>query len=305
MKRLRVFDRSSFEAPSPTSAKFKRRVARYFPDGDGTGATAADEKSDEKGAEKARETPAIEAVDEPDDPPVSEEVVEEELEEKPGVEPAKTGDEVEPVPYSSLAALDEGMARTMKSNRKRSRDAQTLLKRAVKTKEIKFFNRIIKDFGNDKQMGFAEEAFRRIGDAGLSPTVYSYTNLLNACVRVGELDRARKVWDDMIAAGVEPNEVTYTVLVKGSRAGRVARGGGEDGARHDGSVPRRRRVRSSQRSDLLDAPSQLRAPRGSESGGRVLRRHARCERHTRRGFVRVPSQGSVRGDGCERSVGRG
>ena len=215
MKRLRVFDRSSFDAPSPTSAKFKRRVARYFPDGDGTGATAADEKSDEKGAEKARETPAIEAVDEPDDPPVSEEVVEEEPEEKPGVEPAKTGDEVEPVPYSSLAALDEGMARTMKSNRKRSRDAQTLLKRAVKTKEIKFFNRIIKDFGNDKQMGFAEEAFRRIGDAGLSPTVYSYTNLLNACVRVGELDRARKVWDDMIAAGVEPNEVTYTVLVKG------------------------------------------------------------------------------------------
>ena len=151
----------------------------------------------------------------------------------------------------------------MKSNRKRSRDAQTLLKRAVKTKEIKFFNRIIKDFGNDKQMGFAEEAFRRIGDAGLSPTVYSYTNLLNACVRVGELDRARKVWDDMIAAGIDPNEVTYTVLVKGLAQDGLPRGGGSDRARHDGSVPRRRRGRRSQRSDLLYAPSQLRPARGS------------------------------------------
>ena len=212
MKRLRVFDGSSFEGPSPRSAKFKRRIARYFPGS----ATAADERLDAeaRGVKKVREAPAsIEVVEEPDDPPFAEAATNDEPEEKPSA--AETVDEVEPVPYSSLAALDEGMARIMKSNRKRSRDAQTLLKRAVKTKEIKFFNRIIKDFGNDKQMGFAEEAFRRIGDAGLSPTVYSYTNLLNACVRVGELDRARKVWDDMIAAGVSPNEVTYTVLVKG------------------------------------------------------------------------------------------
>ena len=40
---------------------------------------------------------------------------------------------------------------------------------------------------NDKQLGFAEEAFRRIaeGPRKLRPNVYSYTNLLNACVRVG------------------------------------------------------------------------------------------------------------------------
>lgn len=122
---------------------------------------------------------------------------------------------VEPIPHSSLAALDEGMMRNMKANRKRARDAQTLLKRAVKLGEIKFFNRLVKDFGNDKQLGFAEEAFRRVADAGLERNVYTYTNMLNACVRVGELDRARRTWSDMLAAGVQPNEVTYTVLVKG------------------------------------------------------------------------------------------
>ena len=132
-----------------------------------------------------------------------------------GATAVTTGEEVEPVPYSALAALDEGMMRNVKANRKRGKEAQTLLKRAAKLKEIKFFNRIIKDFGNDKQMGFAEEAFKRISGAGLTPTVYSFTNLLNACVRVGELDRARKVWSDMLASGVEPNEVTYTVLLKG------------------------------------------------------------------------------------------
>ena len=105
--------------------------------------------------------------------------------------------------------------RNMKANRKRARDAQTLLKRAVKLGEIKFFNRLVKDFGNDKQLGFAEEAFRRVADAGLERNVYTYTNMLNACVRVGELDRMRRTWSDMLAAGVQPNEVTYTVLVKG------------------------------------------------------------------------------------------
>ena len=137
------------------------------------------------------------------------------------------GELAEPVPYSQLAELDEGMMRKMRANRKRARDAQTLLKRAVKLREIKFFNRLINDFGNDKQLGFAEEAFRRIAGAGLAPTVYSFTNLLNACVRVGELGRARAVWDDMAGAGVEPNEVTYTVLVKGlAQDGRLAEAAG-------------------------------------------------------------------------------
>ena len=85
--------------------------------------------------------------------------------------------ELQPTPYSQLAKLDEGMNRCFRANRKRSRDAQTLLKRAKKLKEVKFFNRLIRDFGNDKQFGFAEEAFRILEkECNIEPNAYSYTN---------------------------------------------------------------------------------------------------------------------------------
>ena len=124
--------------------------------------------------------------------------------------------EREPISHGALAAMDEGMARAHKANRKRARDAQTLLRRAMTVRDVKFFNRLIRDFGNDKQLGFAEEAFKRVRECdGLERNVYSHTNMLNACVRVGELEKARRVWENMLAENVEPNEVTYTVFVKG------------------------------------------------------------------------------------------
>lgn len=128
--------------------------------------------------------------------------------------PAAPFSSVDPVPYSALTALDPGMMRNLKANRKRARDAQTLLKRAAKLKDVKFFNRLVKDFGNDKQLGFAEEAFARCV-ANCAPNAYTHTNRINACVRVGELEKARGAWNDMVAAGVEPNEVTHTVMIKG------------------------------------------------------------------------------------------
>jgi len=125
---------------------------------------------------------------------------------------------------SYLASLDEGMKRAVKQNRKRAREAQTLLKRAMKVKDVKFFNRLLKDFGNDKQYGFAKEAFERISRVGLTPNVYSYTNMLNAATRVGEVMEMRTIWKAMSDAGVEANEVAYTVLVKGeSQNGHIDR----------------------------------------------------------------------------------
>ena len=116
------------------------------------------------------------------------------------------------------------MKRAVKQNRKRAREAQTLLKRAMKVKDVKFFNRLLKDFGNDKQYGFAKEAFERISRVGLTPNVYSYTNMLNAATRVGEVMEMRTIWKAMSDAGVEANEVAYTVLVKGeSQNGHIDR----------------------------------------------------------------------------------
>ena len=123
----------------------------------------------------------------------------------------------EAISYGTLSSMDEGMARAHKHSRKRARDAQTLLKRAVSVKDVKFFNRLIRDFGNDKQLGFAEEAFNRITQVkGLERNVYSHTNMLNACVRVGELEKARLVWKNMLhEKDCAPNEVSYTVFIKG------------------------------------------------------------------------------------------
>ncbi len=71
--------------------------------------------------------------------------------------------------------------------------------------------------------------------AGVAPTVYTYTSLINACARCGETDRARAFLDEMTgaavgsadkqgsgklfsdsrrAAQITPNEVTYTALLK-------------------------------------------------------------------------------------------
>ncbi len=40
----------------------------------------------------------------------------------------------------------------------------------------------------------------------LAPTVYSYTNLINACVRCGDVTRVREVLEEMRADGVDANE---------------------------------------------------------------------------------------------------
>ena len=137
---------------------------------------------------------------------------------------ARDGGEGEGLSTSVLCALDEGMRRCVKQQRKRAREAQTLLKRAVKVRDVKFFNRLVKDFGNDKQYGFAKEAFERIGRSGLTANVYSYTNLLNAATRVGEVGEMREIWRWMRDARVEANEVAYTVLVKGeSQNGNIDR----------------------------------------------------------------------------------
>ncbi len=49
----------------------------------------------------------------------------------------------------------------------------------------------------------------------LVPTIYTYTNMINACVRCFETAKAREYFGEMKKRGIEPNEVTYTALIKG------------------------------------------------------------------------------------------
>jgi pentatricopeptide repeat protein len=74
----------------------------------------------------------------------------------------------------------------------------------------------------------ALKVFDNIKSDGLFPTVYSFTSIINACVRCGELVQAKRYFEDMIVQGIKPNEVrnipnyflifslvTYTALMKG------------------------------------------------------------------------------------------
>jgi pentatricopeptide repeat protein len=42
----------------------------------------------------------------------------------------------------------------------------------------------------------------------LKPTVYTFTNLINACVRCGEIARAKRYVEEMVALKVFPNEAS-------------------------------------------------------------------------------------------------
>lgn len=53
----------------------------------------------------------------------------------------------------------------------------------------------------------AKDAFDTMLRVGVKPTVYSYTNLINACVRCGELDLAQSYFNQMPSKKVVPNEV--------------------------------------------------------------------------------------------------
>jgi pentatricopeptide repeat protein len=61
----------------------------------------------------------------------------------------------------------------------------------------------------------AVEVYRALLRTKFQPTVFTFTQLLNAFVRCGELPRARQILEEMARARVAPNEVTYTALVKG------------------------------------------------------------------------------------------
>ena len=89
--------------------------------------------------------------------------------------------------------------------------AEEKQKRKKKTLHL---NRQLADLAQRKQLKEASKAFRRGVRQGVAD-VHSYTNLLNAHVRCGDVEGARAVFVGMPAAGIVPNVVTYTTLMKG------------------------------------------------------------------------------------------
>lgn len=84
-----------------------------------------------------------------------------------------------------------------------------------------------------------DEAFTLLQDMreqGLAPNRVTYSALINACGRAGQLARAFQTLDEMCKTGIEPNVVTWTTLIDACGKGKVSSGGAgkEEGAAQGG-----------------------------------------------------------------------
>lgn len=57
---------------------------------------------------------------------------------------------------------------------------------------------------------------------GLRPNRVTYSALINACGRAGQLARAFQTLDEMVSAGIEPNVITWTTLIDACGKGKVS-----------------------------------------------------------------------------------
>ena len=70
-------------------------------------------------------------------------------------------------------------------------------------------------FAQQKQLQKALDTYQQLVDAGLPPSGYTFSNLINAHIMSGDVAGAERLLADMRAAGFAPNVVVYTTLLKG------------------------------------------------------------------------------------------
>ena len=78
-----------------------------------------------------------------------------------------------------------------------------------------FVTRQMGELAQRKQLPQVKKLFALLTDEGLTPTLYSYANLINAHVNSGDLSGARRAFLALRQAGHTPNVVVYTTLIKG------------------------------------------------------------------------------------------
>ena len=81
--------------------------------------------------------------------------------------------------------------------------------------KTEWYTRQIAMFAQQKQLQKAVDTYQQLVDAGLRPTSYTFSALINAYVLAGDVSGGERVMSEMRAAGCVPNVVTYTTLLKG------------------------------------------------------------------------------------------
>ena len=81
--------------------------------------------------------------------------------------------------------------------------------------QAEWYTRQIATFAQQKQLQKAVDTYQQLVDAGLRPTSYTFSALINAYVLAGDVCGGERVMSEMREAGCVPNVVTYTTLLKG------------------------------------------------------------------------------------------
>ncbi|KAI5660267.1 hypothetical protein M9H77_29060 [Catharanthus roseus] len=78
------------------------------------------------------------------------------------------------------------------------------------------YNRLIHQLGELMKPSEAHQVFLDAKRRGHFINVVSYTSLINGYCKVGEMEVANKLFDEMCECGLKPNTLTHSVLVRGT-----------------------------------------------------------------------------------------
>jgi pentatricopeptide repeat protein len=77
--------------------------------------------------------------------------------------------------------------------------------------------RRIKKYGKERQPNLAIRTLADLADQGIQPDMIAATAAIDACVNSNKIELAENVFNELFGKGnlIEPDEVTYAVLIKG------------------------------------------------------------------------------------------
>jgi pentatricopeptide repeat protein len=88
------------------------------------------------------------------------------------------------------------------------------LRAAGRRNNVKYYNQLIGAYGSRKRADLAQKFFDQMQDSSVEcpPNEFSFTNLLNAYVRINDVESAQATMRSMESAGFKPNVVAVRAL---------------------------------------------------------------------------------------------
>jgi pentatricopeptide repeat protein len=77
------------------------------------------------------------------------------------------------------------------------------------------YTSMIDAYTKDGDVAKAIKTFESMIGAKIDPTVFTYTSMINAYAKNGDMSKAKEMFDLMISAGISPDVVVYSSMIDG------------------------------------------------------------------------------------------